>query len=1395
VLPSQDTNGDGVIDINDISPYAQDTNGNGIIDEEEITQPTATGDFDGDGATETISVGFDQLRVWIDADQDGNVDLGGGSGNGGTDNGGGSGNGGANSGELHTFEELGITSIDLNATELNDVDNGNIVNAESTVTLDDGTTTAINGISFNRDTINQSYEQQIAQIDLSPEHLETRLDAFTLPQIQGSGNVPHLLIAGLLSDTVLDAWRAVSDYQGNDLVAFKKLVEDLLVEWSGGNDVPFEYQGMAIPQVIHAMEQFLGTDAPEITTFAQADAVAATWDGFVSAMTLRFFAQSSNFNGDQAITYDFAADQFNGDWSAVLAGLEAQFDDPAATADTKAALRGLLESIYTVTVAEGAAQDVAAATQVEAILTNTSNGGNALTEFYAELNVGYEDNDNQVVIVPGAESTGNSGGGGGGSSGGSSSSTVTITPPGFDFGDNEANTLSVSTISTDVYSGPNLLNRQVVWDLEDAFLIGGLGNDTFVVGDSIALNAEDQQGNEDDASATNGGSGGSSGGGVSSDLVDPFSAAARGLSAETATQTVVRNTNDEGGSRLYVGEIDDLQFTRADGHLMIVNAMTGATVLVENQFAGAIHGVSEIIFRGTLSVDSRLLTDIAAEFAGISLYATETGGGILSEAQFSQLAWVRGTQASDLLSGTSEDETFFGGLRDDVISGGQGSDVYVYRSGDGNDTIIDDSTFGGTDVLFLEDINSTDVSISRYGDDLRVEIVPTGQVITVSGHFFSDSTLAGIEEINFADGVVFDRLQIDAQASFTGDVFNNTFIGSVLDDTFIGGEGDDYFEGRSGSDTYIYASGDGSDTIVEDVAISSDRIDTLHLVDLDRSQIEFRRTTYDLAIVNLVTGDQINVPFQFLQEANRFGLEHIIFADGTVMDRSEFADAARYYGTEDHETFTGSSASETYQGNGGDDQLYGAGGDDTYIYHSGDGNDTIDDRHSFSFAHTDRLVLKDLTANKVFLSQSGDDLVITDITTGETITGILNLVRTGNGEGIEEIEFADGEIWTKSDIFDQLINVDANGVLIENTAHVYNLGDGAVQISETGGSDKIYFGDAISLSDVRVNLLGDDLIISFSDDPNDTNQLTIQNWTSAAGKVEEFVFLDGTTLPVAHINSTAAASGQFSVVDLTDLYRGQVTASSSSVYPGGYGPENAVDGVVANSSSFVTYNGATEYFELDLTSEFAVSKVTITNYDYAHTYASRLDGATVSLLNENREVVHTFDPISGATSASVHTFALDGFASARHIRVEHHNQYLHFSELAVNGVDAPSVPNSWLAGTATADALTGNIGNDVLNGFDGDDTLNGGAGDDVLIGGLGADSFFFSDPEFGNDLITDFQNDIDQIDLSLLNLSFSDLSISQNGSDTEIIIQGDASNQIKLAHVEATLIGQDDFIL
>ncbi len=162
--------------------------------------------------------------------------------------------------------------------------------------------------------------------------------------------------------------------------------------------------------------------------------------------------------------------------------------------------------------------------------------------------------------------------------------------------------------------------------------------------------------------------------------------------------------------------------------------------------------------------------------------------------------------------------------------------------------------------------------------------------------------------------------------------------------------------------------------------------------------------------------------------------------------------------------------------------------------------------------------------------------------------------------------------------------------------------------------------------------------------------------------------------------------------------------------------------------------------------------------------------------------------------------------------------------IPVGTVQAPDDPpvitgnpwGEWLKGTAEADSLDALGGNDVVRGYDGADSLNGGAGDDtlrgeagddVLTGGLGADTFAIRAGKWGegNDVITDFQADLDTVDLKsadilkasphLASLSGDFLTIEASDFDASAdwTLEASANGNLLIVHpsgsIELTGIG------
>ena len=135
---------------------------------------------------------------------------------------------------------------------------------------------------------------------------------------------------------------------------------------------------------------------------------------------------------------------------------------------------------------------------------------------------------------------------------------------------------------------------------------------------------------------------------------------------------------------------------------------------------------------------------------------------------------------------------------------------------------------------------------------------------------------------------------------------------------------------------------------------------------------------------------------------------------------------------------------------------------------------------------------------------------------------------------------------------------------------------------------------------------------------------------------------------------------------------------------------------------------------------------------------------------------------------------------------------------------AAAAGGSVLIGLAGTDILLGGEGDDGLAGGDNGDVLDGGAGDDRLLGGYdrdlltggeGADRFVFR-PGDGRDIVTDFVDGEDSLDLSALGLELADLDSNGDGvldgADSFVKVKGD---DLLLAYGRASDLGSGERVL
>ncbi|MDF2231561.1 hypothetical protein P2H44_03250 [Albimonas sp. CAU 1670] len=97
----------------------------------------------------------------------------------------------------------------------------------------------------------------------------------------------------------------------------------------------------------------------------------------------------------------------------------------------------------------------------------------------------------------------------------------------------------------------------------------------------------------------------------------------------------------------------------------------------------------------------------------------------------------------------------------------------------------------------------------------------------------------------------------------------------------------------------------------------------------------------------------------------------------------------------------------------------------------------------------------------------------------------------------------------------------------------------------------------------------------------------------------------------------------------------------------------------------------------------------------------------------------------------------------------------------VDGLVSGKEGNDTLVGGEGADDFVGGDGFDTLRGKGGDDILRGGAGKDTIVGGGGDDEMtggslsdlFVIGKKSGDDTVTDFENEIDVVDLTRLSIT------------------------------------------
>lgn len=254
--------------------------------------------------------------------------------------------------------------------------------------------------------------------------------------------------------------------------------------------------------------------------------------------------------------------------------------------------------------------------------------------------------------------------------------------------------------------------------------------------------------------------------------------------------------------------------------------------------------------------DSLLIQAVGVSLTSEQI-ATNTFGSLLAVALSGDDTYISHINSGERIITFAGDDNIQAGTGDDVIYGGLGTDSFIVSPKvPGYSFVFDDvagatlTTSSGADRLFdvesiqvgsqilnvqegsnVDDIlksavtafhNTRDMIHGRGGDDFITG--GSGQDYLLGG--LGDDQISGEAHHDLIAGGLGDDVLYGqtGRDRLHGDSGNDTIFGGVDDDTLFGGDGDDRLIGQAGddrltggrhADTFVFASGDGNDTITD----------------------------------------------------------------------------------------------------------------------------------------------------------------------------------------------------------------------------------------------------------------------------------------------------------------------------------------------------------------------------------------------------------------------------------------------------------------------------------------------------------------------------------------------------------------------------------------------------
>jgi len=639
------------------------------------------------------------------------------------------------------------------------------------------------------------------------------------------------------------------------------------------------------------------------------------------------------------------------------------------------------------------------------------------------------------------------------------------------------------------------------------------------------------------------------------------------------------------------------------------------------------------------------------------------------------------------------------------------------------------------------------------------------------------------------------------------------------DDILDGGVGNDRLEGGTGSDTYIFGKGYGQDQLY-DYDYEQGNTDIISMnEDVKPEEIVVKRNGSHLELFIKDTMDKLTINHYF--DNGVYRVEKVLFKDGTEWDEAKLKDMARFInGSDNNDTInsyydynqdsvingmsgddilSGNYGNDTLNGGDGFDRLYGGNGSD--ILDGGTGDDYSEggvDNDTYIFGRgygIDTINEYDFTSGNVDTIQFHDTVLPTDIKIIKVNDNSLELNISGSGDSliikdyfnsfnIEQVVFADGTIWDKDYIINNILYIrgtqgndsisgsSSDDVIygLDGDDYLYgyegnNTLDGGVGndvIYGGSGNDNLLGGEGYDVlygadgDDILDGGTGNDTLSGGSDQDRLYGDVGDDILYGEAG--EDFLdggsgndYLEGGIGDDTYIFNLG--NGQDTISDFDNTFGNVDTVIfGQGILPGNIilsRQGDALELTIDGTNDKLTINGYFHYYYRD---SFRIERIQ---------FADGTVWEQADILSQDIFIYGTEnnDVLSNSSGERDMVYGYEGDDTL----------YGADGNDQLNG----GTGNDTLIGGNDEDVLYGDAGDDVLYGEAGEDFLDGGIGNDYMDGGSGNDTYIFNLGN-GQDTISDFDYTLENVDTVIFGQGIlpGNIILSRQGDALELTLEG-----------------------